>query len=315
MRATGRIWLAMLALVCTAMLLSVQAAAQEARWYVVQNGDTLGAIARRHDVSVAALCEQNNLRRTDVIRVGQRLRIPASKPATEPSRAGPPATPSNHSSSQPQVLHVPGAGTIYYYEPTGPGRQAMRPVLLYLHGRGANPQSDCRRWAPVARALGWLVCPAGPEDRGDGARGWANSWPSGRTVALASIEALRSRYGRRVQRYGNTIIGFSEGAFVAMNVGVREARTFNRWLILAASDSYWGQPGEQALMAHRSSIRKVYLITGQLDGVHDATLRVRALLRRAGVQTRISTPAQMGHAVPLDRKAGMYRAALGWLHH
>jgi len=86
----------------------------------------------------------------------------------------------------------------------------------------------------------------GPEDRGSG-RGWANNWASGHHLVMASLAALRGKFGRRVQTYGNTIIGFSEGAYVAMNVGVRAPRVFNRWLILAAKADYWGGPGLQAL--------------------------------------------------------------------
>lgn len=42
--------------------------------YVVRRGDTLGAIARRNGTTVAALKRRNNLR-SDVVRVGQRLRV------------------------------------------------------------------------------------------------------------------------------------------------------------------------------------------------------------------------------------------------
>lgn len=45
--------------------------------YRVARGDTLGAIARRHRTSVRALQSANGLGRRTMIRVGQRLRIPA----------------------------------------------------------------------------------------------------------------------------------------------------------------------------------------------------------------------------------------------
>jgi uncharacterized protein YcbK (DUF882 family) len=44
--------------------------------YVVKNGDTLGAIAKKHNVSVEALCAANKLDRHDSIKVGQTLAIP-----------------------------------------------------------------------------------------------------------------------------------------------------------------------------------------------------------------------------------------------
>ena len=188
----------------------------------------------------------------------------------------------------------------------------MRPVIMYLHGRGGQPRTDCKRWASVARRLGWLVCPSGPGARGDG-RGWNNNWGSAHQAAMATIHALRARYGRRVQLFGNTIMGFSEGAYAALNVGVREPRTFNRWLIMAGDAKYLGGPGIEALSGAGSRVRRVYLITGEQDGVIDGTRQIERWLKHAGVATRVSTPKDMGHEVALDDKAGMYRAALVWL--
>jgi predicted esterase len=211
-----------------------------------------------------------------------------------------------------KVIQAAGAGQAYFYEPTGPGRKSLKPVLVYLHGRGGTPQHDCRRWAPVARRLGWLVCPAGPGPRGDG-RGWNNNWITGQRAALGAIQALRAKYGRRVQLRGNTLIGFSEGAYVAMNVGVRSPRVFNRLLILAADNDYWGGAGLEALKKAGRTLKRVYLITGEQDGVIRGTEQVRGWLKAAGVSTRLSTPKDMGHEVALERKSGMYRAALVWL--
>lgn len=46
--------------------------------YTIANGDTLSDIAKRHNVSLAKLLEHNGLNRSAVIRVGQKLVIPAS---------------------------------------------------------------------------------------------------------------------------------------------------------------------------------------------------------------------------------------------
>ncbi len=116
-----------------------------------------------------------------------------------------------------------------------------------------------------------------------------------------------------MQLWGNTIMGFSEGAYVAMNVGVRSPRTFNRWLILAADNDYWGGAGLVELKKAGRTLRRVYLITGEQDGVFPALGQVRGWLEQAGVPVRVSTPKDMGHEVALETKAGMYRAALVWL--
>ncbi len=52
--------------------------------YVVQDGDSLWEIARKHRVTVNALKELNNLR-TDLLMPGQQLRIPRKSPVRESS--------------------------------------------------------------------------------------------------------------------------------------------------------------------------------------------------------------------------------------
>ncbi len=71
------------------MAVTAQAAAAEYTTYVVQRGDTLGAIARRFNSTVAVLVQLNNIRNPNLIYVGQRLRIPVATPPLW----GDPATP------------------------------------------------------------------------------------------------------------------------------------------------------------------------------------------------------------------------------
>src|SRR5258708_1749464 len=71
----------------------------------------------------------------------------------------------------PLTLEVPGFPDAYYYKPRS---KAQKPILMYLHGRGGNPFEDCRKWAKVASQFGWLVCPGGQHDRGNGEHTWNN---------------------------------------------------------------------------------------------------------------------------------------------
>ncbi len=321
------------------------------RTHVVASGHTLGKISKRYHVSIDEICKANHISRRDPLKLGQKLIIPDQKGAKssddadkddddaadkdddtssdsssddddadakeEPAKAkteDKPAEPSvrRYGSDGMRVLDVPGHGEAYFYEPIGRGRKSLRPVVMYLHGRGGHPAHDCRRWASVARRFGWLVCPSGPGTHGDG-RDWANNWAAGQRVAVATVQALRKKFGRRVQLYGNTLIGFSEGAYVAQNVGVREPRTFNRWLILAGKTTYFGGPGMEELKKNSRRVKRIYLITGEQDDAVDGTRTLKDWLENAKIAVHISTPKDMGHEVALERKAGMYSAALAWL--
>ena len=47
---------------------------EKVRYYTVRKGDTLSGISRKVGVSVDKICQLNNIRRTSVLRIGQRLR-------------------------------------------------------------------------------------------------------------------------------------------------------------------------------------------------------------------------------------------------
>lgn len=282
------------------------------RVHVVAQGNTLASISKSYGVSVDAILKANHLERHERLRIGEKLVIPGDTPLPpEPEKYDEPVQ--RTSDAGMQRLEIAGIGPAYYFEPTGPSHNSMRPVIVYVHGRGADPAQYCKRWARVARNLGWLICPSGPEDRGDGKRGWSNNWLSGRHAVMGAIDGLRKKYGRRVQLFGNTLVGFSEGAYVAMNVGLREPHTFNRWLILGADTDYWGAAGVATLPEAKGRVRRVYLITGRHDDVVGDADEVRKWLVKAGVPVRVSTPKDMGHEVALETKPAMYQAALRWL--
>lgn len=52
--------------------------------YIVKSGDTLSSIAKRHGTTIAAIRSANNLR-SDIVRVGQELRIPDGSTAPAPA--------------------------------------------------------------------------------------------------------------------------------------------------------------------------------------------------------------------------------------
>ena len=209
----------------------------------------------------------------------------------------------------PGVLEVPHQAPAYYYPPRS--RSSKKPVIVWLHGRGANPESDCRKWAKVALEFGWLLCPSGPENRGGGGRGWNNSWPGAKRAVDDALEAFHAKFGARSK--GHILIGFSEGSLAAMNIGVREPEVYNRWLIIAANDVYWGGEGLSELRKNKKKLRRVYLLTGEKDGVVENTRRVYDSLTKEQVKVRIWTPDDIGHEVPEARMKTFYRRPLRWL--
>jgi predicted esterase len=214
------------------------------------------------------------------------------------------------STPDPATLEVPGFPDAYFYKPR---TKSPRPILLYVHGRGGNALEDCRKWARVARRFGWIVCPQGPATTDSGGRTWNNDPDSAKRTIDATVAALRAKFKRRVRTRNDILIGFSEGAFIAQQVGVRDPLHWNRWLILAANDRYWSGDAPQVLEQNRSKIRRVYLFTGENDQVAENTKRAGDMLKTARIPVRVRIAPGLGHEVPEDRMITNYRRPLRWL--
>lgn len=210
---------------------------------------------------------------------------------------------------EPMRLEVPGSPDAFYYKPRAKG---PKPILMYLHGRGGNPSEDCRKWAKVGSQFGWVVCPAGPGTNENGGRTWSDAGAAQKVID-GTVQALRAKYKGRVTRRGNVLIGFSEGAFVAMQVGLKDQTTWTKWLILGASEQYWGGDVTEALDADKRKVRRVYLLTGENDGVAQNTVKVGDTLKKNKVPVKVRLVPGMGHEVPGDRMVSTYRRPLAWL--
>jgi predicted esterase len=210
----------------------------------------------------------------------------------------------------PMVLEVPGFPDAYYVKPR---TKARRPVILYLHGRGGNAFEDCRKWARVARIFGWVVCPQGPTVTDTGGHTWNNDPEAAKRIVDATLAALSDQYKGRIKTRGNILIGFSEGAFVAQQIGMRDPVHFSRWLILAANDRYWFGDAPQLLDQNHSKIRRVFLFTGENDGVVENTRRAGEMLKTAHIRVKVKIAPGIGHEVPSDAMITNYRRPLRWL--
>ena len=210
----------------------------------------------------------------------------------------------------PQSLENPGFPSAYYYKPRS-GR-SMKPVIVYLHGRGGIPGDGCRDWAKVGTEFGWVLCPSGQEDRGGGSRGWGNDPVSSQKNVMGALMALREKFGRKVQLYGNVIIGFSEGAFIAQNIGEHEPKTFNRWLIIASCDRYFGYD-KTILEEARKKVKRVYLWTGENDMVVNESKATFEHLRALKIPVKLNVPMGYWHAIPTETMGQNFRKALKWL--
>src|SRR5260370_2304537 len=60
----------------------------------------------------------------------------------------------------PEQLELEGAAPAFYYPPRS--RNGLRPVLVYLHRRGGNPEAHCAKWGRLDPHFRWILCPNHP---------------------------------------------------------------------------------------------------------------------------------------------------------
>lgn len=210
---------------------------------------------------------------------------------------------------QPEVLELPGMPDAYFFRSSVAGRAR---VYVYLHARNADPRESCRQFAAVVPRFGWLVCPVGPGIGADGHRQWNNNPVVARQYATTAVNALFQRFPRRARATDNVLMGFSEGAFVALQTGLNEPVMFPRWVIFAAHDRYIATEGD-ALANARHAVRKVYLITGAHDEIVEHSRRAAASLRHEHIgRVELRILPGVGHQLPPDFVATV-RAALRWV--
>jgi predicted esterase len=129
---------------------------------------------------------------------------------------------------------------------------------------------------------------------------------------LGALQSLRKKFGKRVQLFGNVLIGFSEGAYVAQNIGQRETKTFNRWLIIASCDRYFGYD-KTVLHDAKKKIKRVYLWTGETDGVVKESEATYEHLKSEGISVKLNVAKGYGHQIPVDTMTQQFRKAIRWL--
>jgi peptidoglycan endopeptidase LytE len=131
--------------------------------YTVVKGDSLSRIASRHGTTVAAIKQHNGLK-SDVVRLGQKLKIPAAQPAERPASAGPadkapaPAA-AKPAAEQPAAQKAPAAKPAQ----TRPSPPVAKPAIDLNAKPVAAPAADAGR-AGAADGIPLLIHEVQPNE-------------------------------------------------------------------------------------------------------------------------------------------------------
>jgi LysM repeat protein len=282
---------------------------------VVRPGDTLTAIARRHDVSIERLVELNALPNPNRIMVGQRLRlVPAQPTAAAPAPAVAPAAPA------PKVHTVRGGehltGIARHYGVTiaavASANGLSDPSRIYADQRLTIPGTAAALAQATAAAPAPAVAPAAPAPKVHTVRGGEHLTGIARhygvtIAAVASANGLsdpsRIYAGQRLTIPGTaaTPAAGSNGVPASMAALVTERDAVRR-VIVEEAGRYgvppalalavaWQESGwQQGVVSHANAVGVMQLLPATGEWVGSAMLGTTVDIRdlrqnvRAGVR-------------------------------
>lgn len=192
---------------------------------------------------------------------------------------------------------------VIIYPARAPG---ARQLTVALHGMCGHPANLCRHFAAHVTADSHLICPqASRRCPGGGA-----SWPaSGFAEQIErAVGRAEAELGARVdEARGRTLIGYSLGAFRALEIAHRAGGTYPRLMLIGAKI----YPNPRLL--RQSGVERLLLSAGARDLMHDHMRNETQRLARAGFRARFLGLGPVGHFFT-PSFADYLPEALRWLH-
>ncbi len=178
-----------------------------------------------------------------------------------------------------------------------------QPVTVFLHGMCDVPQNECPWIAPAATEHGWLVCPRASLACQGGGAAWSFTH-AGKNVESAVERLVAARPGQ-VDTEGRTLMGFSLGGSVAMNLAQAGDGRWAHLVVIAAKVT-----ADKRRLDH-AGVRSVVFAAGDYDMTHGSLLGATRRLDRAGFPALFVSLGKVGHTFPADMDEKMH-AALGF---
>ena len=172
---------------------------------------------------------------------------------------------------------------IYPARASGPQR-----LTVALHGMCGQPSNLCRHFAAQVTADSHLICPRATERCAGGGASWSQ------TGFAESIERAVARAGGLLagsvdESNGRTLIGYSLGAFRALEIAHHAGGKYPRVMLIGAKI----HPNQKLL--RQSGVERLLLSAGAWDMMSNHMQAETRRLRRGGVNARFLGLGPVGH--------------------
>ncbi len=189
--------------------------------------------------------------------------------------------------------------------PDGHDPDRPAPLIIALHGYGDRPENHPRVWGPAADDFGAILAvPQGGRQVGGGF-GW-----SGVEEAEVVLDRVLREVDDRfvIDRSRIVLAGFSQGAYLAMALGVRHPELLTGVIPMAGAYV----PEIDAPPPAEGHEPRYYFIAGSRDRAVTDMRRAAKDFRAAGYAATLRILPGIGHASP-DPAGGELNTALRWV--
>jgi len=177
------------------------------------------------------------------------------------------------------------------------------PLLIVLHGAGGNVEDMARSWRTVATNIGAvLLLPRANHMVGDNAYRWGDIEE---TEYMINAMLVYARERVNVDPKRIILAGFSQGAFMAMSIGLRQPKDFSG--IIAMSTAYVSSVLQDAPKG-TTKWPKVHLMVGDKDRMLAMNRQAAKELKSAGVDVDLVVYPDLDHAFPKNSDEELTKA-------
>jgi predicted esterase len=180
-----------------------------------------------------------------------------------------------------------------------------RPVTIMLHGQCGAPENECPAFANAVTRDSWLICPRGGVECDNGGATWSSADRAPMVdAAIRAVAALHPGgvdFGAR-----RTLVGFSLGAFIALDIAHHDPGKWPRLVLIAAK--VLPEPS----LLQKNGVERVLFASGSFDLSHAHMLEETRRLSAHGTTTTFMSLGPVGHSFARDMATWTTRA-FDWL--
>lgn len=187
-----------------------------------------------------------------------------------------------------------------------PSSTRAAPLMVMLHGMCDSPQNECPSFAVPSTSSRWLVCPRANLQCDGGGTIWSGDPRIRSSLVDSTVERMHASFpGRFDDQAPATLVGFSLGSFMALDVAQRSNGQWKNLLLIGAKIE------PDARLLKQAGVQNVLLASGDRDMMKWHMVGVASQLQRRGVRATYMSLGNVGHWFAADMDAWL-ASAMQW---